>query len=166
MLKMKNISIIYIILFVFGFIDLFAQENSYKLFPQNGHEYIYEFQEKTYWGNDDGEKRDMLVSKKKLRIRYETILPERKEYLFVDVLENSVEDPLSKVTSFKDYRFPEFRDGFYDERYADFYEGLLCRVIFQYEFDSESASVKLENRAEILEKMQDILKEKGLIVKD
>ncbi|MCY1720733.1 histidine kinase [Prolixibacteraceae bacterium Z1-6] len=63
----------------------------------------------------------------------------------------------------RDYRYPEFKDGFYSSsnKDKDFYETLLCGISFTYEFNEASSEVKLDNRVEILLKVRKILDEKG-----
>ncbi len=138
-----------------------GQKNRFQTYPELGKKYIYEFTEITYIQNKEGDKNDSLIKSKLISIQYANFKPEDKTYLLVKVLENTVKKPELSITNFKDYRFPEFRDGFYDKRYPDFYEGLLCRVDFKYNFDIENGNVTLINREEVLFKVRKVLIEKG-----
>lgn len=131
------------------------------MFPSVGKEYIYEFSDLSYLQNEEGRKSEMFLKKRTLKLKYETSPADHKDYVSVEFVGNSIEDPLSDVTSLKDYRYPELVDGFYDRRYPDFYEGLLYRVKFNFTFDSDSSKVTLINRAELLEEIYSILKEQG-----
>ena len=152
------------VLFIFFALNSFvssAQEAAFKMFPTVGKEYIYEFDDLNYLQGDDSKKTEMILKKQTLRLKYEKSAADNQNYLSVEFVGNSVEDPLSDVTSLKDYRYPELVDGFYDRRYPDFYEGLLCRVQFKYGFDFDSSKVTLLNRAALLEEFYEILKEQG-----
>ncbi|NQU55416.1 MAG: histidine kinase [Bacteroidetes bacterium] len=138
-----------------------GQESRFPIFPENGMQYLYEFTEINYIQNKGKETKDTLIKHKLLSIQYGNFKPEDKTYLLVKVVENTVEKPQQNITNFKDYRFPEFKDGFYDKRYRDFYEDLLCRIDFKYDFDIENGNVKLLNREDVLLDVRKILKEKG-----
>ena len=138
-----------------------GQKNRFQTYPELGKKYIYEFTEITYIQNKKGDKNDSLIKSKLISIQYANFKPEDKTYLLVKVLENTVKKPEQSITNLKDYRFPEFRDGFYDKRYPDFYEGLLCRVDFKYNFDIETGNITLINREEVLFKVRKVLIEKG-----
>lgn len=130
--------------------------------PENGKEYIYEFTETKYVLSENQQRFDDYIKKKRLKIRCETLQPENKEFLLVSVIENKGENPELNPPRFKDYRFPEFRDAFYENRYDSFWEELLPWIDFyQYEFDRETVELKLHNRAEVLEEIRSLLRRKG-----
>ena len=158
---MKTQHIIYILVFFFCVFSAKAQKNVILLHPSVGQQYVYEFQDVSYRENGQGQKSRMIIKKKNFKICYTVRKADNKKYLIVNMIKNTIEDPLSNSISFKDYEYPEFRDGFYDERDVDFYEGLLCRVTFQYEFETKNSQLKLVNRVEILEEIREFLNEKG-----
>ncbi len=158
---MKRITIILSALFLLLNLVSSGQESRFQTYPERGMKYIYEFTEINYIQNIEGVKNDSLIKRKLISIQYANFKPEDKTYLLVKVLKNTVEKPEQSITNFTDYKFPEFRDGFYDKRYPDFYEGLLCRVDFKYNFDIETGNVSLLNREEVLLKVRNVLIEKG-----
>lgn len=137
----------------------FAQEEIFLLIPEPGMEYSYEITERSYIQNENFRKLDELVRKKVVNIKCSEL--ENNRTLAVNIIKNSVEKPDSIITKFKDYRYPEFKDGFYSKRYHDFYEGLLCRIEFKYDFNIETSAIKLENREQVLLEVRGILKQKG-----
>ncbi len=158
---MKLGTIILTILFIFSNLISRGQNKNLALQPEFGKEYIYEFTEINYIQNKGGDKRDSLIKRKLISIRYTSSPQDDEKYLLVWVKGNTVEKPNRNITNFTDYRFPEFRDGFYDKRYPDFYEGLLCRVDFKYNFNTETNIVKLANLEQVLFDVRSILSEKG-----
>ncbi|SHJ19583.1 Histidine kinase [Tangfeifania diversioriginum] len=156
---------IFILAFVaFFLINFFtsAQNEKIVLQPENGKEYIYEFIETKYVLPENQQRFDEYIKTKSLRIRCVTLQPENKEYLLVSVIENKAENPELIPPRYKDYRFPEFRDAFYENRYDSFWEELLPWIDFyQYEFDRETMELKLHNRAEVLEEVRNLLRRKG-----
>ncbi|WP_340112175.1 sensor histidine kinase [Maribellus mangrovi] len=157
---MKLSTVLFLILCFSSFVS-FSQEAVFKMFPSIGKEYIYEFSDLNYLQDDEGKKTEMILKKQTLKLIYKKSSADNQNYLSVEFIGNSVEDPLSDVTSFKDYRYPELVDGFYDRRYPDFYEGLLCRIQFKYNIDFDSSKVTLVNRSGLLEEFYSILKEQG-----
>lgn len=148
----------------FFFISFFtsAQNEKMVLLPENGKEYIYEFTETKYVLPENQQRFDDYIKKKSLRIRCVTLQPENKEYLLVSVIENKAENPELIPPRFKDYRFPEFKDAFYENRYDSFWEELLPWIDFyNYEFDQKTMELKLHNRAEVLEEIRNLLRRKG-----
>ncbi|WP_167610547.1 sensor histidine kinase [Maribellus sediminis] len=157
---MKLSTVLFLVLYLSSFVS-FSQEADFKMFPSIGKEYVYEFSDLNYLQDNEGKKTEMLLKKQTLKLKYEKSSADNQNYLSVEFIGNSVEEPLSDVTSLKDYRYPELVDGFYDRRYPDFYEGLLCRIQFKYNFDFDSSKVTLVNRAGLLEELYSILKEQG-----
>ena len=130
--------------------------------PENGKEYIYEFTETKYVLPENHRRFDDFIKRKSLKAECVTMQPENKEYLLVSVIENQAENPELNPPRFKDYRFPEFKDGFYENRYDSFWEELLPWIDFyQYEFDRETMELKLHNRAEVLSEISRLLERKG-----
>jgi hypothetical protein len=159
---MKNPAIILIIaIFPLMGLNSAAQDDKIVLQPENGKEYIYEFRNITYWENEKGEKRNMLIRVKTFKVKVDNESPDGKKFLNIKLTENTIENPNSDITCFKDYRFPEYREENYDERPPDFYEGLLCRVSFRYSLNLKTYILNLKNRLEVLEKIKDHLAEKG-----
>ncbi len=138
-----------------------GEEKTFQLFPESGKKYLYKFSETSYIEVTNGDKRRELIKTKLLSIEFATFQPENREYLLVKVKQNTIEKPELKITNFKDYRFPDFSDGFYEKRYLDFYEELFSLLEFKYNFDFETGSVKLFNREEILLKIREVWSEKG-----
>lgn len=130
--------------------------------PENGKEYIYEFTEIKYVLPENHRRFNDYIKTKSLKIRCVTQQPENKEYLLVSVIENKGENPELNPPRFKDYRFPGFRDAFYENRYDSYWEELLPWIDFyQYEFDKKTKELKLHNRAEVLEEIRSLLRRKG-----
>ena len=138
-----------------------GQEKTIRLFPESGKKYLYKFTKITYIQNTDGDKRRELIRTKLLSIEFATFQPENRAYLLVKVNRNIVEKPDPDIINFKDYRFPDFSDGFYERRNSDFYEELLCFIDFKYNFDFKTGNVKLANREEVLFKAREVLQKKG-----
>ncbi len=148
----------------------FSQDSKFLLIPQSGKKYIYKFNESTYLQSKSGEKLNELLKTKVLEIEYKTSDPDNKKLLFVTITENNARKSDEKPYRIRDYKYPEFRDGFYStiNNDLDFYEHLLCEVVFKYEFDVATSAVKLYNRDDVLLKVRKILDEKGFpkILKD
>jgi hypothetical protein len=159
---MKNPAIILIIAFALLLsLNSSAQNDMIVLQPEKGKEYTYEFRNINYWENEDGEKRNMLIRVKTFKVEVDNESTDGKKFFNIKLTENTIESPISDITCFKDYRFPEYREEYYNERPPDFYEGLLCRVNFRYSINLETNMLNLENQLEVLEKMKDHLAKKG-----
>ncbi len=159
---MKTISGFFILLFTFSVLSSFSQEQVIRLKLEEGFEYIYEFTETKYVLPENQKRFDEYILTKSLRIRCVTLQPENKDYLLVSVIENKGESPGLNPPRFKDYRFPEFRNAFYENRNDSFFEELMSWIDFyQYEFESETSNIKLHNRAEVLEEIRNLLRRKG-----
>lgn len=156
---------IFILVVAFFFLINFftsAQNEKMALPPENGKEYIYEFTETKYVLPENHRRFDDYIKRKSLKIKCINMQPENKEYLLVSVIENTVEKPEFSPVWFKDYRFPEFKDAFYENRYDSFWEELLPWIDFyQYEFNRKTMELKLHNRAEVLEEIRSLLRRKG-----
>jgi len=156
---------IFILVVAFFFLMTFftsAQNEKMALPPENGKEYIYEFTETKYVLPENHRRFDDFIKRKSLKIKCVTLQPGNKEYLLVSVIKNTVEKPEFNPVWFKDYRFPEFKDAFYENRYDSFWEELLPWIDFyQYEFDRKTMELKLHNRAEVLEEIRSLLRRKG-----
>ncbi len=150
-----------VIVFLFSVLLSDAQENKILFQPEKGKEYNYEFTEFTYHINEVNEKVNQLLKKKTLNIRFDKYLPENRELLMVNVIKNTIEKPGKSTVHMKDYRFPDFKDGYYEQRYTDYYERLFSRVSFKYEYDFKTANIKLLNREELLIEVKTILEEIG-----
>ncbi len=159
---MKTISGFFILLFTCSVLSSFSQEQVIRLKLEEGFEYIYQFTETKYVLPENQKRFDEYILTKSLRIRCVTLQPENKNYLLVSVFENKGENPELNPPRFKDYRFPEFRDAFYENRYDSYWEELLLWIDFyQYEFDQKTMELKLHNRAEVLEEIRSLLRRKG-----
>ncbi len=159
---MKTISGFFILLFTCSILSSFSQEQVIRLNLEEGHDYIYEFTETKYVLPENHRRFDDYIKTKSLRIRCVNLQPENKEYLLVSVIENKAENPELNPPRFKDYRFPDFKDAFYENRYDSFWEELMSWIDFyQYEFDQKTMELKLQNRAEILEEIRSLLRRKG-----
>jgi hypothetical protein len=160
---MKQITFIFSVVFFF-LISFYtsAQNRKMLLQPENGKEYIYEFTETKYVLPENQKRFDEYILTKSLKIRCVNLQPENKEYLLVSVIENKGENPELNPPRFKDYRFPEFRDAFYENRNDSFLEELMSWIDFyNYEFDQKTMELKLHNRAEVLEEIRNLLRRKG-----
>lgn len=158
---MKRETFIFSIIFFLLNINLQAQNEKIVLHPENGKEYIYEFTELRYILPENHKRFTDYFKKKSLKIKCVTIQPENKEYLMVSVIENMADKPEFKPVWFKDYRFPAFKDGFYDNRTDNFWEELLPWTDYQYTFDRETMEPKLQNRVEVLSEIGRLLERKG-----
>jgi hypothetical protein len=110
---------------------------------------------------DENEKFNPYVATKIIKLQFDNFEPGNEEYLLVKVEKNLITKPKEKPIQIKDYKYPEFKDGYFDQRYADFYESLLCRADFKYKFDFETSKVELINYDEVLIKIHEVLIEKG-----
>ncbi|WP_372950902.1 sensor histidine kinase [Mariniphaga sp.] len=159
---MKTISGFFTLIFACSVLSSFSQEQVIRLKLKEGHEYVYEFTETKYVLPENQQRFDDYIKTKSLRIRCVNLQPENKEYLLVSVIENKAENPELNPPRFKDYRFPDFKDAFYENRYDSFWEELLPWIDFyQYEFDQKTMELKLHNRTEILEEIRSLLRRKG-----
>lgn len=138
-----------------------SQNDTIQLIPEFGKEYIYEFTESQYILTEQEERFNSFDRIKTLIIKFDKIQPENKEILVVSLDKNVAIRPDYNPIQIKDYKYPDFKDGYYEQRFTDFYESLFCRVNFKYEFDFKTSKIKLVNRDEILMKVHSILKEKG-----
>ncbi|MBT6006323.1 MAG: histidine kinase, partial [Prolixibacteraceae bacterium] len=158
---MKTNLLFLIFLFqLYGF-SVQSQNDTILLNPEFGKEYIYEFTESQYILTEQEERFNSFDRIKTLKIKYDKIQPENKEILMVSMEKNVAIRPDYNPIQIKDYKYPDFKDGYYEQRFTDFYESLFCRVNFKYEFDFKTSKIKLINRDEILMKVHSILKEKG-----
>ncbi|MGC9352974.1 MAG: hypothetical protein ACP5D9_03990, partial [Mariniphaga sp.] len=160
---MKRVAFIFSVVFFF-LISFYtsAQNEKIVLQPINGKEYVYELTETKYVLPENHRRFDDYIKRKSLKIKCINMQPENKEYLLVSVIENTVEKPEFSPVWFKDYRFPEFKDAFYENRYDSYWEELLPWVDFyQYEFDRKTMELKLHNRPEVLEEIRSLLRRKG-----
>ena len=158
---MKRVTIILIAIFFLTNLISQAQDKKYLLFPQFGNTSTYEFTESKYLVTKDGEKVNEFIRTKLLEVNFSNVKPENKELLRVRVIKNTAEKPQKSPYQFRDYEYPEFKDGFYSDRYNNFYKNLIGRITFKYEFNPETSEVKLNNREEILLDVRKILEEKG-----
>jgi hypothetical protein len=159
---MKTISGFFTLIFAFSVLSSFSQDQGIRLKMKEGKEYVYEFSETKYVLPENQKRFDEYIKTKSLRIRCVILQPENKEYLLVSVIENKGENPELNPPRFKDYRFPDFKDAFYENRYDSFWEELLPWIDFyKYEFDQKTIELKLHNRAEVLEEIRSLLQRKG-----
>ena len=136
------------------------QEDVILLKPETGYQYIYEYTDSFYALSDENSRINPFVKRKVLKIRYDKFQPEGEDYLLVTVEENVAERPDIRPVQIKNYKYPEFKDGYFDQRYSDFFENLLCWPEFKYGFDPGTGLVKLINRDEVLLKVREVLKKK------
>uniref|UniRef100_UPI0032163266 sensor histidine kinase n=1 Tax=uncultured Draconibacterium sp. TaxID=1573823 RepID=UPI0032163266 len=160
---MKLIIIVLISLFCIAGLFTQAQDSNFRLLPQSGKKYIYEFNESTHLRKEDGERLNEYIKTKILEVEYRSSEQENKNLLHVKITKNIARKPEETPYAFRDYEYPEFKDGFYSSSnmHKDFYEDLLCGISFIYEFNDASSEVQLYNRAEILLQVRKILDEKG-----
>ncbi len=158
---MKANIIFLILLFQLNGFSVQSQNNTILFHPEFGKEYIYEITESQYVLTEEKEKFNSFDRIKTLKIKYDKIQPGDKEILSVSLEKNIAIRPDYNPIQVKDYKYPEFKDGYYDQRFTDFYESLFCLINFKYEFNFKTSKIKLINRYEILIKVHAILKEKG-----
>ena len=157
-MKKYFLSLILIILFVR--LSAQIQEDVTILQPEIGCQYIYEYKDSFYALSDENSRINPFIKRKVLKIEYDKFETEGEGYLLVTVEENIAERPDIRPVQMKNYKYPEFKDGYFDQRYSDFFENLLCWPEFKYGFDPETGLVKLINRDEVLLKVREVLKKK------
>jgi hypothetical protein len=154
----------YLIFSVFAFLFIKStaqvQEDIILLQPEAGMEYIYEFNDSFYALTEENERLNPFVKQKIIKIQYKKFQPESESYLLIKVEKNVAERPDTRPVQIKNYEYPDFKDGYYDQRYTDFFESLLCWPKFKYEFDLQTSKVKLINRDEVLLKIREVLNAK------
>ncbi|HYQ57348.1 MAG TPA: histidine kinase [Draconibacterium sp.] len=158
---MKSIFMLLLSFLMCSGTGVLAQDNNFHLFPQSGKKYIYRFTESNYQQTKEGEKRNEYLRTKILELEYLTSQADNRKLLYVTVTKNTAEYPGSQPYAILDYEYPYFKDGFYTESISDFWESLLCGVVFKYEFDEDNSEVKLFNRDELLLTIRKILDKKG-----
>lgn len=158
---MKSILLLFALIFYLSSLDTKAQNEKTLLYPPKGETSIYEMTESKYLVDKKGEKLSEFVQTKIIQVERKTVSDRNKNVLVVKVLENKAEKPDEKLCQLRDYQYPVFRDGFYDNHNNNFYEQLFFQVTFLYDFDEKNSEIKLNNREEILLKIRSILEEKG-----
>jgi len=158
---MKTISVFFTLLFVFSVLTSLGQDKNFKLLPQYGNTYLYEFTNSKYLINKEGKKVNEFITTKLLEVNCSIEKSENKKSLRVKVLKSTADKPQEKPYQLRDYQFPPFKYGFYNNNYNNFYEQLFFQVSFLYDFDEKTSTIKLVNREEILLKVRSILEEKG-----
>jgi len=158
---MKAFFIFFISIFCVVSTSLFAQETNFRMFPQSGKKYIYQYNESTFIKTKEGEKLNKYIKAKVFEVEYLTSEPDNQPLLFVTLTKNIAKKPDEKPYMLSDYEYPEFKDGFYGNSSKDYYEQLLCGATFKYEFNEETSEIKLYNRDELLMAANKSLIEKG-----
>ncbi len=138
-----------------------AQESNFRMFPQKGKKYVYQYNESTFIKTKEGDKLNKYVKTKVFEIEYKTSEQDNQALLFVTLTKNIAKKPDEKPYMLSDYEYPEFKDGYYDNNSKDYYEYLLCGATFKYEFNEETSEIRLYNRDELLIAANKSLVEKG-----
>lgn len=160
-MAMKRVIIILISILYLSLFASHGQDKFFLLFPLSDNSYFYEFTESKYLINKEGKKVNEFITTKLLEVNCSSEKTENKKSLRVKVLKSTAEKPQEKPYQLRDYQFPPFKYGFYNNNYNNFYEQLFFQVSFLYDFDEKTSTIKLVNREEILLKVRSILEEKG-----
>ena len=158
---MKRVILLLFSILHFSVLTSLGQDKNFQLLPQYGNTYFYEFTYSKYLINKEGKKVNEYITTKLLEVTCSIENPENKKLLHVKVINNTAEKPQEKPYQLRNYQFPSFKYGFYDNNYNNFYEQLFFQITFKYDFDEKTSNVKLINRDEILLKVRSILQEKG-----
>lgn len=138
-----------------------ATNDKILLRMEKGHEYVYDWEVKTYSKNEAGDSTNLNLRRKLIRMEVVDVIPGKEITLKVNLLKNYREVPRSALKFKTDYFFPDYFDDMGAAFGRDLSEELFCRVSFMYRLNLIEATLELVNWTELLIEMSDLLYEYG-----
>lgn len=138
-----------------------ATNDKILLRMEKGHEYVYDWEVKTYSKNEAGDSTNLNLRRKLIRMEVVDVIPGKEITLKVNLLKNYREVPGSILKTKTDYFFPDYYDDMGAAFGRDLSEELFCRVSFVYRLNLIEPTLELVNWTELLIEMSDLLYEYG-----